>query len=69
MKDIYKYIGEYNPNKKEKLLIVFYDIIVDLLNNITLNTILTPLFIRGRKLNISLVFFIQSYFAVPKKID
>ena len=57
-------IEEYNPNKKPKTLIVFDDMITDLLRNKKLNIIVTELCIRGRKLNISLVFIRQSYFAV-----
>ena len=56
MEDIYKNIEEYNPNKKPKILIVFDDIISDMLSNKKLNPIVTELFIRGRKLNIYLVF-------------
>ena len=56
MEDIYKNIEEYNPNKKPKILIVFDGIISDMLSNKKLNPIVTELFIRGRKLNISLVF-------------
>ena len=66
--DIYKNIEEYNPNKKRKILIVFDDMIADMLSNKKLNPILTKLFIRGRKLNIYLVFITQSYFAIPKNI-
>ena len=66
--DIYKNIKEYNPNKKQKILIVFDDIIADMLSNKNLIPIVTELFIRRRKLNISLVFITQSYFAVPKNI-
>ena len=65
---IYKNIEEYNPNKKRKILIVFDDMIADMLSNKNLNPIVTKLFIRGRKLNIFLVFITQSYFAVPKII-
>ena len=68
MDDIYKNIEEYNPNKKRKILIVFDDMIADMLSNKKLNPIVTELLIRGRKLNISLVFITQSYFAVPKNI-
>ena len=50
------YIEEYNPNKKQKISIVLDDIIADMLSNTKLNPIVTGLFIRGRKLNISLVF-------------
>ena len=68
MDNIYKNIEEYNPNKKRKILIVFDDIIADMLSNKKLNPIVTELFIRGRKLDISLAFITQSYFAVPKNI-
>ena len=64
----YKNIEEYNPNKKRKTLIVFDDMIADILSNKILNPIVTELSIRGRKLNISLVFIAQSYFAVPRNI-
>ena len=50
------------------MLIVFDDMIADMINNKKLNSIVTELFIRGRKLNISLVFIIQSYFKVPKVV-
>ena len=68
MDDIYKNIEEYNPNKKRELLIIFDDVIGDMLINIKLNPIITELFIRGRKLNLSLVFITQSYFSVPENI-
>ena len=68
MDDIYKNIEEYNPNKKQKILVIFNDIIADMISNKKLNSIVTELFIRGRKLNISLVFRTQSYFAVPNNI-
>ena len=68
MDDIYKNIEEYNPNKKIKILIVFDDMIADMLSNKKLNPLVNELFIRGKKLNISLVFIIQSHFAVPKNI-
>ena len=66
MDDIYKNIEEYNPNKKRKILIVIYDMIDGMLSNKNINPVVTELFIRGRKLNITLVFITQSYFAVPK---
>ena len=56
MDDIYKNIEEYNANKKQKILIVFDDMIIDMLSNKKLSPIVAELFIRGRKLNISLVF-------------
>ena len=68
MDDIYKNIEEYNPSKKQKILIVFDDMIADLLSNKKLYLIVTELFIRGRKLSICLVFVTQSYFTVPKNI-
>ena len=59
MQDVYKNINEHNPGKKRKILIVFDDIIADIINNKKLNSIVTELFITGRKLNISLVFITQ----------
>ena len=66
MVDINKNIEDCNPNKKRNILIVFDDMIADMLNNKKLNPIVSQLFIRGRKLNISLAFITQSYFSVPK---
>ena len=68
MDDIYTNIEKYNPNKKHKILIVFDDMIADMLINKQLNPIVIELFIRGRKLKISLVFITKSSFAVPKNI-
>ena len=68
MHDAYKNIDEYNPDKERKILIVFDDMIGDMINNKKLDSIVTELFIRGRKLNISLVFITQSYFKVPKDV-
>ena len=62
---IHKNIEEHNPNKKQKILTVFDDIIADMLSNKKLNPIITELFIKGKKLNISLVFITQSYFTLP----
>ena len=59
MQDVYKNIDEYNIDKERKILIVFNDMIADMINNEKLNSIVTYLFIRGRKLNISLVFITQ----------
>ena len=56
MQDVYKNIEDYNPIKKLKVLIIFDDTIADMINNNKLNPIVTELFIRGRKLNISVVF-------------
>ena len=68
MADIYENIEEYNPNKKLKALIVFDDMITDMLSNKNLNPIVTELFTTGRKLNISFSFVTESYFAVSKNI-
>ena len=68
MDDIYKNIEEYKANKNRKILIVFDVMIADMLSDKMLNPIVTELNIKGRKLNISLVFITQSYFAVPKNI-
>ena len=54
--DVYKNIADYNPDEDCKTLIVFDNMIPDMINNKKLNSIVTKLFIRGRKLNISLVF-------------
>ena len=62
MQDVYKNIEDYNPGKKRKLIIVFDDMIADMINNKKLNPVVTELFIRGTKLNISIVFITQSYF-------
>ena len=69
MDHIYKNIEQYNPNKKQKILITFYDMIADMLNNKKLNLIVTELFIRGRKLNISLVFITRSFLLCQKILD
>ena len=70
MQDVYKNIEDYNPIKKLKILLAFDDMIADMINNNKLNPIVTELFIRGRKLNISIVFIthILSYFNVPKDV-
>ena len=68
MQDVYKNIEDYNPIKKRKVLIICDDMIADMINNNKLNPVVTELFIRGRKLNISIVFIMQSYFKVPKDV-
>ena len=68
MQDIYKNTEDYNPNKKRKILIVFDDMTAGMINNKRLNPIVTELFIRGRKLNISIVFITQLYFKMPKDV-
>ena len=68
MDDIFQNIEEYKPNKKRKILVVFDDMVADMVSNKKLNPIVTKLLIRGRKLNISLAFMTQSCFAVPKNV-
>ena len=68
MHDVSKNIDDYNPDKKNKTLIVFDDMVDDMIHNKKLNSIVTELFVRGRKLNSSLVFITQSYFNVPKDV-
>ena len=68
MQDAYTNVEDYNPGKKRKVLIIFDDMIADMINNKKLNPVVTELFIRGRKLNISIVFIMQSYFKVPKDV-
>ena len=68
MCNVYRNVKYYNPDKENKILIVFDDMIADIIKNKKLNSIVTELFIRGRKLNISLVFITQSYFKVPKDV-
>ena len=68
MYNVYKNINHYNADKQNKILIVFDDMIADLIQNKKLNSIVTELFIKGRQLNVSLVFITQSYFRVPKDV-
>ena len=66
MEDVYENIENYNPGKKRKILIVFDDMIADMINNKKLNPLVTELFIRSRKL--SIIFITQSYFKVPEDV-
>ena len=68
MHDVYKNIDAYNFDKEYKILVAFDDMIADIIYNKKLNSVVTELFIRGRKFNISLVFITQSYFKVPKDV-
>ena len=65
--DVYEDIDDYNPNRKRKILIVF-DVIAYITTNKKFQAIIKELFIKCRKLNISLVFITQSYFSVPKHV-
>ena len=69
MQDVHKNIEDYNPRKNREILIVFDDMIAEMINNKRLSPIIIKLFIRGRKLNISIVIITQSYFItkIPNK--
>ena len=66
--DVYENIHNYNSSRKRKILIVFDDMNTDIMTNKKFQAIIKELFIRYRKLNISLVFITQSYFSVPKVV-
>ena len=68
MDDVYENIHDYNSSRKRKILIVFDDMIADIMTNKKFRAIIKELFIRFRKLNISLVSITQSYFSVPKDV-
>ena len=68
MRYVYKNIEDYNLGRERTFLIVFDDMIADMINNKKLNPIVPQLFIRGTKLNISIVFITKSYFKVPKDV-
>ena len=68
MDNVYENINDYNPNRDKKVLIVFDDMIADIMTNKKFHAIIKEFFIRCRKLNISLVFISQSYFSVPKDV-
>ena len=67
MQDVYQNIEEYNPGKKRKVLIVFDVMIADIISNKNFNSVVTELFIRGKRINILFLFIMQSYFQIPKK--
>ena len=69
MHNVYKNIDDYNPDRESKILIVFDDIIVDMINNKKLDSIVTELFIRRRKLNISLVLSRNNVLKLQKTLD
>ena len=68
MNDICENTDDYNPSRKRKILIVFHDMIADIMTNKRFQSIIKELFIRCRKLNILLAFITQSYFFVPKDV-
>ena len=66
MSDVFTNIDDYNKQRKSKILIIFDDMIADIMNNKNFKAIVKELFIRCRKLNVSIVFVTQSYFRTPK---
>ena len=68
MDDVYENIDDYKPSRKRKNLIVFDNMIADIMSNKKFQAIIKQLFIRCSKLNISLAFITQSYFFVPKNV-
>ena len=68
MNDVYEISDHYNPNRKRKILIVFDHMIADIMTKKKFQSIIEELFIRCRKINISLVFITQSYFSAPKDV-
>ena len=66
--NIYENIETYNPNKKRKVLIVIDEPITEMRSNKNLNPIVTKLFIKGKKLNVSLFFIMKSFFCCYKNI-
>ena len=68
MDDAYENINDYNSSRERKILIAFDDMITDIMTNKKFQAIIKKLFIRCRKLNISLVFITQSYLSVPKDV-
>ena len=68
MREVYKSIEDYNLGRERKILIIFDDMIADMINNKKLHPLVTELFIRGREFNISIVCITQSYFKVPKDV-
>ena len=66
MEDVYGNINDYNSSRKRKILIIFHDMVADIMSNKKFQAIIKELIIRCRKLNISLIFITQSYFIVPK---
>ena len=68
MDDVYKNIDDYNLIRKSKKLIAFDDMIADIMDNRIFQAIIKKLFVRCRKLSISLVFTTQYYFSVSKDV-
>ena len=60
--DVYENLEDYNPTKEKRMLIVLHDMIADFESNKKLSPKVTELFLRGRKLNISIAFISKFYF-------
>ena len=67
MNDVFTNIGDYNKQRKQKVLIIFDDMVADIMSDKKFKAIIKELFIRCRKLNISIVFIMQCYFRTPKE--
>ena len=68
MNDVLEDINNYNKNRDKKVLIIFDHMIADIMRSEKFKAIVKELFIRCRKLNISIVFITQSYFRTPKDV-
>ena len=68
MDGVYENLDDYNPSRERQILIIFDDMIADIMDNKKFQAIIKELFIRCRKLNISLVFTTESYFRIPKDV-
>ena len=68
MNDVFTNIDDYNKQRKRKILIIFDDMIADIMNNKNFKAIVKELFIRCRKLNVSIVFITHSFFRTPKDV-
>ena len=68
MDDVYENINDYNPNRNRKILIIFEDMIADIMTNKKFQSTIKDFFIRCRKPNVSVVFITQSYFFVPEVV-
>ena len=68
MNDAFDNIDDYNENRDKKVLIIFHNMIADIMRSEKFKAIVKELFIRCRKLNVSIVFITQSYFRTPKDV-
>ena len=68
MNDVFDTIDDYNKNRDKKVLIIFDDMIADIMRSEKFKAIGKEIFIRCRKLNVSIVFITQSYLRTPKDV-